>query len=338
MPEKGLQDLQEFIGTTRNILIASHRNPDGDALGSSLALALYWKQKGHIVTVILPSAYPENFIWMPGIEDVLIFDDQEEEVIEKIDEAELFVFLDFNHISRIDKMGDPMEGKDTPVLLIDHHLDPDLSHDYYYVNTSASSTADLLFDLLTRWEKTDYIVDTLITTCLYTGIVTDTGTFAYNTSSHLFSKVSKLLQCPIDHIALQNRINNNLAVKQLRLLGYCLYHRLILMPEQQTGLIYLTNSDFSKFDIERGDTEGIVNYILKINNIKIAAFFTQQPTIVKLSLRSVENYNVAELARTYFNGGGHKNAAGGSHYKGLKSAMELFKKVLPEFVNQQTNE
>lgn len=338
MPEKGLLQLQEYLDQPRSILIASHRNPDGDALGSSLGLAWYWQQKGHEVTVVYPSSFPRNFTWMPGIEEVLIFDDQEKEVVEKIESAELFAFLDFNHLSRIDKMGEAMEDLDTPVLLVDHHLDPDLSHEYYYVDPSASSTADLLFDVLTRWEGREYLDDQRVTTCLYTGIVTDTGTFAYNTSSRLFGKVSKMLECPIDHIALQNQINNSLTEKQLRLLGFCLHHRLKIIPEYKTGIIFLTKNDFAKFDIERGDTEGIVNYILKINNIKIAAFFTQQPTIVKLSLRSVEDYNVADLAKTHFNGGGHKNAAGGSHYKGLKSAMELFNNVLPEFVNNQTNE
>ncbi|MBY5960164.1 DHH family phosphoesterase [Membranicola marinus] len=338
MPEKGLQDVHEFLSSPRKILIASHRNPDGDALGSSLALARYCQLRGHSVTVAVPSAYPANFDWLPGIKDVLIFDDQEEEVVEKINDAELFVYLDFNHVSRIDKMGEPMAEKDTPVLLIDHHLEPDLSHEYYYVDSTASSTADLLFDVLTRWENTNYLKDELISTCLYTGIITDTGTFAHNTNSRLFGKVSNLLESSIDHIAIQNRINNSLTEKQLRLLGYCLYHRFTLIPEQKTGIIYLNKADYSKFEIERGDTEGIVNNILKINNIKIAAFFTQQPTIVKLSLRSVEDYNVADLARKYYNGGGHKNAAGGSHYKGLKSALELFKKVLPEFVKQHTNE
>ncbi len=338
MAEKGLDVLPIFLDKPRNILIASHRNPDGDALGSSLALALYWKQKGHTVTVILPSPYPQIFNWLPGISDILIFDDQEQEVVEKIDEAELFVFLDFNHLSRIDKMGEPMEGKDTPVLLIDHHLDPDLSHEYYYVDSTASSTSDLLFDVLTRWENTSYVEDPLISTCLYTGIITDTGTFSHNTNSVLFEKVSRLIRSPIDHIAIQNRINNSLTEKQLRILGYCLYHRMILLPDEKTGIIFLTKNDFTKFEIERGDTEGIVNYILKINNVKIAAFFTQQPTIVKVSFRSLENYNVAELARKYYNGGGHKNAAGGSHFKGLKSAMELFKEILPEFVNQPNNE
>lgn len=338
MPEKGLFEILDYLSTPRKILIASHRNPDGDALGSSLALGNYLKNKGHKVTIAVPSSYPESFNWLPGIRDILVFDEQEKEVIERIDEAQLFVFLDFNHISRIDKMGDPMKDKAVPVFLVDHHLEPDLGHQYYYVDSEASSTADLLFDVLTRWENTDFLEDIDISTCLYTGIITDTGTFAHNTNSRLFGKVSKLLLSGIDHIAIQNRINNNFTEKQLRILGYCLHYRLILLPELMTGIIYLTKSDFVKFNIERGDTEGVVNYILKINNIKIAAFFTQQPTIVKLSLRSVEDYNVANLAQIYFNGGGHKNAAGGSHYKGLKSAMDLFKKVLPEFVKQNTNE
>lgn len=338
MPEKGLHDLQDFLKKNRKIFIASHRNPDGDALGSSLGLAWYWKGQGHEVTVVYPSAYPQNFDWMPGVDEVLIFDDQEDQVVDKIKSADLFVFVDFNHLSRIDKMGEAMAELETPVFLIDHHLEPDLSHEYYYVDPTASSTADLVFDVLTRWENKEFLEDPVLTTCLYTGIVTDTGTFAHNTSSSLFGKVSKMLLCPIDHIAIQNKINNSLTEKQLSLLGFCLHHRLKVMPEYKTGIIFLTKSDFAKFDIERGDTEGIVNYILKINNIKIAAFFTQQPTIVKLSLRSVDDYNVADLAKTHFNGGGHKNAAGGSHYKGLKSAMDLFKKVLPEFVNNQTNE
>ncbi len=338
MPEKGLSDLKDFLRSPRKILVVSHRNPDGDALGSTLAMALYWRKNGHQVTVVFPSPFPGNFDWMPGVDEVLIFDDQEEVVKEAIDAADLFVFADFNHISRIDKMGEAMEGKDTPVFLIDHHLEPDLSHPYYYVDPGASSTADLVFDVLTRWEDSDYIDDPQITTCLYTGVITDTGTFAYNTHSALFAKVSRMLLCPMDHIGLQNRINNSLTEKQLRLLGFCLHHRLQLLPEYRTGFIFLSKTDYAKFEVERGDTEGIVNYILRINNIKIAAFFTHQPTIVKISLRSVENYNVAELAKKYFNGGGHKNAAGGSHYKGLKSAIELFKNVLPEFVNNQTNE
>jgi len=339
MPEKGLNDLWKSLQDEQEILIVSHRNPDGDALGSSLAMWHFLRQMGHRVTVAVPSPYPQSFGWMTGIGEVLIFDEQEEEVMAKIEKADLFVFLDFNHISRIDKMGEEIEKQEKPVLLIDHHLDPDLSYPYYYVQPGASSTADLVFDVLTRWQQTTYIEDPVVSSCLYTGIMTDTGTFAYNTTSDLFEKVTRLLKSPFDHIALQNRINHNLTEKQLKILGYCLYHRMEILPDLQTGIIFLTKNDYSRFDIQRGDTEGIVNYILKINNIKVAAFFTQQPTIVKLSFRSVGDYNVAELAGEHFNGGGHKNAAGGSHFKGLKSAMDQFKKVLPEFINKykQTN-
>lgn len=334
MPEKGLNEIREYLWESRKILIVSHRNPDGDAIGSSLAMWHYLRSKGHDAAVAFPSAFPADFTWMDGAGQILIFDDQEEETGAKTEDAELFIFLDFNHISRIDTLGEKIKEREVPVFLIDHHLDPDLSYPYYYVQPGASSTADLVFDVLTRWEERSYLEDPVVSTCLYTGILTDTGTFAYNTSPDLFEKVSRLLKSKIDHIAIQNRINNNLSEKQLKLLGYCLYHRLEVIPELNTGIIFLTKQDFTKFDIRRGDTEGIVNYILRINNIKVAAFFTQQPTIVKLSLRSVENYNVAELAGRHFNGGGHKNAAGGSHFKGLKSALKLFKDVLPEFINK----
>jgi len=340
MPEKGLKDIWDFLQEKKEILIASHRNPDGDALGSSLAMWHYLKRKGHRVSVAVPSPYPDDFQWMEGIDEVMIFDEDEKQVTEKIKNADLFIFLDFNHISRIDKMGEEIEKQEKPVLLIDHHLDPDLSYPYYYVKPGASSTADLVFDVLTWWEGTSYIEDPVITTCLYTGIITDTGTFAYNTSSHLFEKLTRMLRSSIDHIALQNRINHNMTEKQLKLLGYCLYHRMEVLPELQTGIIFLTKNDYSKFDIQRGDTEGIVNHILKMKNIEVAAFFTQQPTIVKISFRSVGDFNVAALAEEHFNGGGHKNAAGGSHFKGLKSAIQLFKEILPEFINKhkQTNE
>ncbi|WP_236971600.1 DHH family phosphoesterase [Membranihabitans marinus] len=318
----------------RKIFLASHRNPDGDALGSTLAFYHYLSQNGHEVSMAFPSEFPPIYSWMPGSDKILIYDRQSEEINKCIANAELFIFVDANNLSRIDKMGLEMQKYETPLFLVDHHLDPDLTSLYYYAFPGESSACDLVFDVLTEWEQKKYIENIDIATCLYTGILTDTGTFSYNTSPKLFEKLSRLMLAPFNHIEIQNKINNALPEKNLRLLGYCLYHRLEIIPEYRAGIIFLTKSDFEKFNIQRGDAEGIVNYILKINNIDIAVLFTQQPTITKISFRSLGDYNVEEIAKNYFNGGGHKNASGGSHFKGLKSAITLFKEHLPEFFNK----
>lgn len=334
MPEKGILELKIFLQKPRKIFIASHRNPDGDALGSTLAFFHYLSQYGHEVSMAFPSEFPSIYSWMPGSDQILIYDHQSEEVNKCIANADLFIFVDANNLSRIDKMGLEMQKYTTPMFLVDHHLDPDLSSQYFYAYPGESSSCDLVFDVLTSWEQKEYIENTDIAKCLYTGILTDTGTFSYNTSPKLFEKISRLMLAPFNHIEIQNRINNELPEKNLRLLGYCLYHRMEIMPEYRTGIIFLTKSDFEKFNIQRGDAEGIVNYILKIENIDIAVLFTQQPTITKISFRSLGDYSVEEIAKKYFNGGGHKNASGGSHFKGLKSAIALFKEQLPEFFNK----
>lgn len=326
-----LLEVKNFLNTPKKVLITSHRNPDGDALGSSLAFYHYLRGKGHSVSVVFPSEFPSIYSWMEGSDIIMIYDNEPETIDPVIEEAELVFFLDANNLSRIDKLGEKIAECGSPIVHIDHHIEPDTSFEYTYVNSGASSTCDLVFDVLTGWEGTSFIKDEVISICLYTGILTDTGTFSHNTNSVLFDKVSRLLEAPFDHIAVQSLVNNSLPEKSLRLLGYCLYKRLEVIPEYKTGIIFLTKSDFAKFDIQRGDTEGIVNYILKIKDIDIAVFFTQQPTIIKISFRSLGEFNVEEIAREYFNGGGHRNASGGSHFKGLKSAMELFKEKLPEF-------
>lgn len=331
MPANELLEVKEFLNTPKKVFITSHRNPDGDALGSSLAFYHYLRINGHTVSIGFPSEFPSVYKWMIGSEFILIYDNDPEIINERIKEAELIFFLDANNLSRIDKLGEEIEKYDVPIVHIDHHMNPDTSFTYSYVDPKASSTCDLVFDVLTGWEGTSFIDNEVISTCLYTGILTDTGTFSHNTNPVLFEKISRLLQAPFDHISIQSLVNNSLPEKNLRLLGYCLYKRLEVIPEYKTGIIFLTKSDFAKFDIQRGDTEGIVNYILKIKDIDIAVFFTQQPTIIKISFRSLGDFNVEEIARQYFNGGGHKNASGGSHFKGLKSAMELFKEKLPEF-------
>ena len=198
--------------------------------------------------------------------------------------------------------------------MIDHHLYPDDFCDYTFSDTSASSTCEMIYDFITGLDEAEKLTIPL-GECLYSGILTDTGSFKYSTSSKLFRVVAGLKDMGVDDTMLQNLLFNSLPEKNLRLLGYCLNNCMEILPEYKTGIISLTKEDYEHFDIQRGDTEGIVNYLLMMKEIKLAAFITEQPTIVKISLRSKGDFSVQEIAKKYFRGGGHKNASGGASFQ-----------------------
>lgn len=326
---KNFKKLQSFLGTPRDILITSHRNPDGDAVGSSLALMHFLKSKFHTVYVSLPSTYPDNFAWMEGSEDILIYDSKVKRVNKIIDNVDLVFALDYNGLDRIDKMGEYIAKSGVPVAMIDHHLDPKDFSEYTLSDPSASSTCELIYDFIKKLDKKSPL-DVKVGEYIYTGILTDTGSFRHAISAKLFKICAKLLESGVDAAKVQMLVFNSLPEKNLRLLGYCLNKRMEILPDIKVGIITLTKKDYEDFDIQRGDTEGIVNYLLMLKDVKIAAFVTEQPKIVKLSLRSKENYAVNEIASTHFKGGGHKNAAGGASFSGLKTTVNKLKKILTE--------
>jgi len=335
-PMEGIEEIKKLLGVPKDIVITSHRNPDGDALGSSLALSLYLQNHGHKVHVIFPSEYPGIFHYLPQVEKSLIHDLQPEEAQEYLKNAEIVFCLDFNSLDRIDKMAHHIDLKKVKTILIDHHIDPEPFADYVLSDTSASSTSELIFDFLEMLGVKDQI-DLKIGECLYTGIITDTGSFKFATSAKLFRIVAELKELGVNDKKLQDAIYNSLPEKSVRLLAHCLYKRMELMPEFETGYIYLTKEDYKEFDIQRGDTEGIVNYLLMMKHIKIAALISEQPTIVKLSLRSKGDISVQEIARNHFNGGGHKNASGGSAYASLEAVIRRFRKVIPNYITEDSN-
>jgi len=324
-----VKKIQKELVHPRDVVILSHRNPDGDALGSSLAMRAYLVEKGHFVKCIFPSEYPENFEWMPGIKDSIIYDISPEEAIKSIEKAHLILCLDFNALDRIDKMGEAVDlNKNAFKVLIDHHLDPEPFADYYYCDNQASSTCELVYRMLDDMGEI-HSVKGNIADFLYTGIVTDTGSFHHATNANLFRIIANLKDKGLDDSNLQNLIFNNQSEKQMRLLGHCLANRMNINEEHGIGLIYLTKDDYAEFDIQRGDTEGIINYLLKVNSVKLAAFITQQPRIIKLSLRSKGNISVQALAREHFNGGGHFNASGGYAHSSLAHVIKKFWEVTP---------
>ena len=325
-----LQELKTLLSQPKNVLITTHRNPDGDAVGSSLALAHYLRLYGHQPTVAAPSEFPDTLEWLPGTEEMLIYDLDAEACSRAVAAADLICCLDFNDLERIDKLGELVAQRDVPKLMIDHHLHPKEFADFMLSETSASSTAELVFDFIHLLDDKDKI-NPLIGTCIFTGILTDTGSFKYGTSPKLYRAVAELVEMGVDDYKVQDLVFNGLREKHLRLLGHCLANRMEILPEYNTGIITLTRDDYARFDISRGDTEGIVNFILKLRDIKLAAFITEQPTIVKLSLRSKGDFSVQEIAQKHFRGGGHKNAAGGASFQGLRRTRQKFINLLPEY-------
>ncbi len=327
-------DVKDLLATPKSICITSHRNPDGDAIGSSLGLYHYLIQLGHTVTIIFPSDFPVFFSWLPHSEKIVISDADIFQARTALKAAEVIFALDYNALDRVDKIGDIIRPlSKTPKILIDHHREPELFADYMLSDITASSTCELVYDFIYLLDDADKITTT-VGECLYTGMVTDTGSFKFATSPKLFRIVANLLERGVEDYRLQDLINNCLPERNLRLLGHCLANRMEILPEYKTGIIALTKKDYETFDIQRGDTEGVVNYLLSMRDVKLGCFIMEQPTIVKISMRSKADFNVQEICRDHFSGGGHKNASGGYSHQSLKFTIEKFKNLLPIYKNK----
>lgn len=331
-----LEELKTFLETPRKIAIVSHRNPDGDAIGSTLGLFHYLSRNRHDATVAVPSDFPFILDFLPGAEYILIHDRKTEETDKMIQEADIVFCLDFNALHRIDKMGETIANTEIPKVLIDHHLFPEDFADYSLSDTSASSTCELVFDFI-QMLGDQKLIDEIIGECLYTGILTDTGSFKYSTSAKLFRIAAELHEIGVDDNKLQNNLFNSHTIKQMRLLGHSLTRGLNLYPEFHTGFIVLTREDYRRFKIKRGDTEGIVNYLLKMRRINFAVLITERDQLVKLSFRSKGNFDVQQIASAHFKGGGHKNASGGISTLSLDETVKFLKSLLPAHKEQLEN-
>lgn len=329
-------ELKYFLTIPKEIVIISHRNPDGDAIGSSLGLASFLRRNFHTVTVIFPSEYPYSFGFLDGIHRSVIFDLQPDECRKAIARAELIFCLDFNGLDRIDKLGEAVQFSQARKVLIDHHLDPEPFADDIISDTGSSSTSELVY-LFIRELAGKSAIDSVIGESLFTGLITDTGSFKYNTRPETFRVAAELKEAGVDDSVLQDKIFNSLKEKHLRLLGHCLANRMEIVRDYGVGIIYLTKKDYVDFDIQRGDTEGIVNHMLLVKDVQVAAFVTEQPTVIKISLRSKGDISVQEIATKYFNGGGHKNASGGGVYASLQDVIQKLKKVIPLHIPKLVN-
>jgi bifunctional oligoribonuclease and PAP phosphatase NrnA len=325
--------VKQLLSTPKRVVITSHKNPDGDAIGSSLAVWHYLKALGHTATVVFPTDFPPFLAWLPGAADILIpvsnATDQERGK-KAVAEAEVIFCLDFNDLTRIDHIGTWITQSTATKILIDHHIDPKPFADEMLSEVSASSTCELIYDFMVGMGDIALLNETIIN-CLFTGILTDTGSFSYATSPKLFRTVAALQEYDIDYNALQNQIFNNDSEKRLRLLGYCLSSSMFLLPAQKAAVVILTQQDYKDFDIQRGDTEGIVNFMLRMANVEFATLITDQKHIIKFSFRSKGNCDVQKFANTYFKGGGHKNASGGESHQSLSATWVKFRRALQEY-------
>lgn len=323
----------DLLKKHKKIVIVSHVNPDGDALGSSLALCLFAKKMGADARVIVPNDYPEYLSWMPSIQNVLVYDKNVDESNRLMSEAELFCYLDFNTESRTGIMhNDLCRYNKVPKILIDHHIGADRAHFVEsYSETEISSTSEMIAELI-KYHGFEIYLDNGIATSIVVGMITDTGTFSHSIFKNTFSIFGEILSSTtIDYKKIHQNIYNTSTENRLRLLGFLINDRMTILEEYNTAYIYASKADLERFNYQIGDTEGVVNYPLTIANIKMSVLFTEKQDVIRLSFRSKDDFSVNDLSRKHFNGGGHLNAAGGTLYCSLEEAIEKFKLVLPEY-------
>ncbi|TXI14365.1 MAG: bifunctional oligoribonuclease/PAP phosphatase NrnA [Pedobacter sp.] len=324
--------LKDVLAQPKRIVITTHYKPDGDAMGSSLGLYNYLIQKGHQIKVISPSDYPMFLHWLPGNAEVLIYTEQPEESKQYVADADLIFCLDFNALARIDTLGELVRESKAHKVLIDHHPDPEGFDDYRYWSTSACATAQLVFELITNVLHDGDLINKDVASCLYTGIVTDSGSFRYpNTTAAVHRIAAELINRGVENGKIHQLLFNNFSENRLRFLGHCLMNRLEVFPEFNTALIAVRKEDLANYQIAVGDTEGLVNYALSIGGIHLAILIIDRPDKVKLSLRSIGDFPANEICKKYFNGGGHRNAAGGSSDDKLDQVVEQVKSILPTY-------
>ncbi len=325
--------IKSKLSVPSNILIITHRNPDGDAIGSSLGLKLFLDEFGHNCKVLMPSEFPVVFNYLPALSSITIFDNNQEEARQMLTHADIIFCLDFNGLDRIDPLGLEISESHAYKAMIDHHLDPEPFADWYLSDVHASSTSELVYRFIEALGHAPHMVNTDIGSCLFTGILTDTGSFKYGTNPEVYRIASELKKIGVDDYDINDKIFNSWTLRQMKILGHALRNRMEILPELNTGIIKLSKGDYLKYRISRGDTEGLVNYIMMIKGMRVAAFVREMPHgEIRLSFRSKGEISVQELASQHFNGGGHKNASGGSSKLSLDETIQKLKDVIPQYV------
>ncbi len=324
--------IKSLLSKKKKITIITHVNPDGDAIGSSLAWYHILKLEGHEVSVVVPNYFPSFLAWLPEASEIIVHKKDKEKAEERVLNADLIFCLDFNDIGRMAKVSDCYTKSNATKILIDHHLQPSLFTDYTLSVSNTSSTAELIYELISEIELT-HLITKDVAQALYVGIITDTGSLSYACNyKSTYNAIAFLMEVGIDGEHIHRLVYDTNTYDRIRLLGYCLSEKLKVFPEYKLAYISLTKEELKKFNYNVGDTEGIVNYTLSIEGVSVGVFFMEREGIIKVSLRSKGELSVNDMARKYFNGAGHHNAAGGELCGSLNDHLSRFEEMIPEMV------
>jgi phosphoesterase RecJ-like protein len=330
-PRAEIDKVKALLSQPKKILITTHHRPDGDAMGSSLALYNYLKIKGHSVSLITPSDFPDFLKWLPGIENSINFELAEKKCEDIIHSGELIFCLDYNDLKRTEKMESSLRRNTASKVLIDHHLFPEKVFTHSFSYPDASSTSELIFQFIDALGDTK-LINKDIAECIYCGIMTDTNSFRYaSMKAETHRIIASLMDAGAENYKIHEHVYDSSTENRLRLLGYSLKEKLCVLNEYRTAYIGLSDAELKMFNFRSGDTEGLVNYALSIDGIRLAAFFSEKEGMVKISFRSKGDFSVQELSSKHFSGGGHKNASGGRSETSLDEAIRKFLEILPSY-------
>ena len=313
----------------KEILIIGHFNPDGDSIGGSLGLYLLLKNAGFNVSIMMPSDLPGFMKWLPGAENIVIYGKEKSKDI--INSADIIFFVDFNDVSRTENAAEDLRKSEAVKIILDHHPQPSEDVDFIFSDTEMSSASEIVY-LFSELLNLEIYTDKNVATCIYTGIMTDTLNFSVNSSRpETFKIVGELLSYGINKDEIYDKVNNNFSEKRLRLIGYLLYEKMKIVSELQFSYMMISKEELEEFDFQNGDHEGIVNMPLSVSNVKVSLIAIEKDDFIKISLRSKGDFDVNLLSRKFFNGGGHKNAAGGRIYKSYEETEKYIVESVKAF-------
>lgn len=331
LDKEAKRKIGEIIDKKDPAVIITHINPDGDAIGSSIALGLFLKKQGVPVSVIIPNEVPDFLKWMPGFDLVNVFTENKSGCLEYLDKASSIFFVDFNDPDRIGKLKKSVLKSTAFKILLDHHQNPVQFTDILITETWRGSAGEMIFLLMEELDGLE-LLDKDIATCLYVAIMTDTGNFRYGSSyAQIFNIVGQLVETGIDKNQIYSDVYDSYSESRMKLMGYCMSQKLVVLKKYNAAYISLTLEELERYDHQVGDTEGFVNIPFSIKGIKLTALFIEKKNQVKISFRSKGDFSVDALASKYFNGGGHINAAGGESALSLDDTLSLFINKLEEY-------
>ena len=329
--EELITKVEKSISNAEKIAIVVHVGPDGDAMGSSLALWHYLMTIGKESTVIVPTPFPNFLTWMPGAEKVIVYEENKLQADDIFSSAELIFALDFNTSNRMSKMAESVVNSSANIILIDHHLHPDNFAKIIISYPELSSTSELIFRLICRMGDFSKI-NVACAECIYTGMMSDTGGFTYNSNQHeIYSIIAELIKLGVDKDDIYRKVFNTYSADRLRLMGFCLFHKMKIYPEYHTAIITISSKELSQFNYVNGDVEGFVNIPLSVEGVEFSVFLREDTEKIKMSFRSQCTFPANKVATELFNGGGHLNAAGAESQLSLAETLKKLEDALPNY-------